>query len=441
MKIRVYQYPSKRADSYLTKIINRIESFPVKIERNVKKIGEKVKKEGDKVLIEFTQKFDGVLFKSSELKVTEEEIEKAYEKIPKKLLSAIRLAIKKVRKFHSQALPQSWFIEDGSNIILGQVVKPVEKAGIYIPGGKGGETPLVSTVIMTAVPAKVAGVEKIVMVSPPRKDKTLHPALLVAAKEAGVDEIYKVGGPWSIFGLAYGTETLPKVDVICGPGNIYVTIAKKLVSSWIGIDILAGPSEILIIADETADPEFVVWDLLAQAEHDPMSLAILITTSKKLTKEVKNLLPSALAKGFRSEIAERSLSQRGAIIITQNLEQAFFLANLIAPEHLELCIENSMEYLSMVKNAGAVFLGSFTPEAMGDYIAGPNHVLPTMGLARFCSSLSVEKFLKKINFLKYSLEDLKSEADKVILLAETENLPSHAEAVKVRIKKLRRDLK
>jgi len=435
MNIRVYQYPSKRAEVYLRKVINRIEDFPVSIEKNVKKIGEKVKKEGDKALIEFTNKFDGVLLKPEELKVSEEEIKKAYNQVSSELLSAIRLAIKKVKRFHSQELPQSWFIQDGSGIILGQMVRAVEKAGLYIPGGKGGETPLISTVIMTAVPAKIAGVEKVIMVSPPRKDKTLHPALLVAAKEAGVDEIYKVGGPWAIFGLAYGTETLPKVDVICGPGNIYVTVAKKLVSSFVGIDILAGPSEVLIIADETAEPEFVVWDLLAQAEHDPMSLAILITTSQKLAKKVKELLPQALAKGFRSEIAEKALSQRGAIIIVKSLEDAFSLANLIAPEHLELAIKNPMEYLPWIKNAGAVFLGDYTPEAMGDYIAGPNHVLPTMGLARFCSSLSAEKFLKKINFLKYSEADLQAEAEKVILLAETENLPSHAEAVRIRLKK------
>jgi histidinol dehydrogenase len=435
MKIRVYQYPSKRAEVYLRKVINRVEDFPVSIEKNVKKIGEKVKKEGDKALIEFTNKFDGVLLKPEELKVSEEEIKKAYNQVSSELLSAIRLAIKKVKRFHSQELPQSWFIQDGSGIILGQMVRAVEKAGLYIPGGKGGETPLISTVIMTAVPAKIAGVEKVIMVSPPRKDKTLHPALLVAAKEAGIDEIYKVGGPWAIFGLAYGTETLPKVDVICGPGNIYVTVAKKLVSSFVGIDILAGPSEVLIIADETAEPEFVVWDLLAQAEHDPMSLAILITTSQKLAKKVKELLPQALAKGFRSEIAEKALSQRGAIIIVKSLEDAFSLANLIAPEHLELAIKNPMEYLPWIKNAGAVFLGDYTPEAMGDYIAGPNHVLPTMGLARFCSSLSAEKFLKKINFLKYSEADLQAEAEKVILLAETENLPSHAEAVRIRLKK------
>jgi len=271
------------------------------------------------------------------------------------------------------------------------------------------------------------------MVSPPRKDKTLHPALLVAANEAGVDEIYKVGGPWSIFALAYGTETLPKVDIICGPGNIYVTTAKKLVSSFVGIDIIAGPSEVLIIADNTANPEFITYDLLAQAEHDPMSLSILITTSKKIAKEVKNLIPQALEKGIRGEIAKEALLKRGSIIMVKDIETAFFLANLIAPEHLEIMVKEPLDYLSLVKNAGAIFLGTFTPEAMGDYLAGPNHVLPTMGFARFTSSLSAEKFLKKINFLKYSPSALKKEAKEVILLAETENLPFHAEAVKIRL--------
>ena len=432
MKIRIFQYPSKKAKRYLQKIINRVEEFPKKIEKEVKKIGDKVKKEGDKALIEYTYKFDGVLLNKEDFKISKEEIERAYKEISPELFSAIKLAIEKVKKFHSQNLPQSWFIED-KGIFLGQMVKPVEKAGLYIPGGKGGETPLISTVIMTAVPAKIAGVEKIVMVSPPRKNKTLHPALLVAANEAGVDEIYKVGGPWSIFALAYGTETLPKVDIICGPGNIYVTTAKKIVSSFVGIDIIAGPSEVLIIADNTANPEFITYDLLAQAEHDPMSLSILITTSKKIAKEVKNLIPQALETGIRGEIAKSALLKRGSIIIVKDIETAFLLANLIAPEHLEIMVKDPLDYLPLVKNAGAVFLGTFTPEAMGDYLAGPNHVLPTMGFARFTSSLSAEKFLKKINFLKYSPSALKKEAKEVILLAETENLPFHAEAVKIRL--------
>ncbi|QER41940.1 histidinol dehydrogenase [Thermodesulfobacterium sp. TA1] len=438
MPLRVFSYPSKQAENYLKKLLNRVETFPAKKEKYVKNIGDRVRKLGDKALLEFTQTFDKVLLKPSDLKVKESEIERAYQEVSEDLVKAIKLAVEKVRRFHAKHLPTSWFIKEEKEVLLGQMITPVEAAGVYIPGGMSGETPLISTVVMTAVPAKLAGVKKVVMVSPPRKDGSLHPGLLVAAKEAGVDEIYKVGGPWAIFGLAYGTETLPKVDVICGPGNIYVTIAKKLVSSQVGIDILAGPSEVLIIADETANPEFVVWDLLAQAEHDPMSLSVLITTSSALIREVKRLIPTALAKGLRSEIAEKALKQRGAIFKVKTLEEAFYLANLIAPEHLELMIKDPVEHLFRVKNAGAVFLGAFTPEAVGDYIAGPNHVLPTMGLARFSSSLSPEKFLKKINFMKYSKEALAEEAAKVILLAETENLPSHAEAIRVRLKNLER---
>lgn len=435
MKIRVLRYPSKKAEVFIKKLENRMTSFSEKIEREVKRIGERVKKEGDKALGEYTLKFDGVLILPEELKVKEEEIERAYQEISEELFSAIKLAIEKVRNFHFKEIKQSWFeyVEEG--IVLGQLVRPIERVGLYIPGGKGGETPLISTVIMSAVPAKLAGVKKVIMVSPPRKDKTLHPALLVAAKESGVDEIYRVGGPWSIFGLAYGTETIPKVEMICGPGNIYVTLAKKLVSSWVGIDLLAGPSEVLIIADSSASSDFIVWDLLAQAEHDPHSLALFITSSSKLLKEVKEKLSLALKEGPRSEIAQKALSERGALILVKDLKMAFELANFIAPEHLEIMVENPWECLYLIKNAGAVFLGAYTPEALGDYIAGPNHILPTMGFSRFSSALSTEKFLKKINFMQYSFLALKKEAQAVINLAEAENLPFHAQAVKIRLKK------
>jgi len=432
--LKVLTYPSKRLDSYLKKLLSRVEEYPKKLEKYVEKIGEEVKKFGDKALIEYTARFDGVKLTSEELRVKEEEIERAYELVDKELLSAIHYALQKIKRFHEKALPLSWFEHFEDEIILGQLVRPVERVGIYIPGGKGGETPLISTVLMTAIPAKLAGVKKLVMVSPPRKDGNLHPALLCAAKESGVDEIYKIGGPWSIFALAYGTESIPKVDLICGPGNIYVTLAKKLVSFHTGIDFLAGPSEVLIIADEKANPEYIVWDLLAQAEHDPMSLSLLITPSKKILQEVKRLLPLALEKGLRSEIAKEAIKKRGALIKVKTMEEAFYLANLIAPEHLEIMTDNPEQYLPLVKNAGAVFLGLYTPEAIGDYLAGPNHVLPTMGLSRFASSLSSEKFLKKINFMKYSKEALFKEAQKVIKLAEEENLPFHAEAVKIRIK-------
>lgn len=436
--LKVLKYPSPQAERFLKKLLERVEEYPKKIERYVEKIGLEVKKRGDLALLEYTSKFDGVILDKDDLRVDEKEIDSAYKKIDNKLLTAIRDSIQKVKSFHSKALPLSWFDFKATGITLGQVVRPLESAGLYIPGGKGGETPLISTVIMTAVPARLAGVKNIFLVSPPRKDKSLHPALLVAGKEAGVDAIFRIGGPWSIFALAYGTESIPKVEIICGPGNIYVTLAKKLVSFQVGIDFLAGPSEVLIIADDSADPEFVVWDLLAQAEHDPLSMSLLITTSRKLLKEVKGLIPQALSKGFRREIAEESLRKRGALIHVDSIDLAFELANLIAPEHLEIMTQNPFEYLSKVKNAGAVFLGAYTPEAIGDYMAGPNHVLPTMGLARFTSALSAEKFLKKINFMQYTPSALVAEAEKVITLATAENLPSHAEALKVRLKRRER---
>lgn len=435
--LRVLSYPSLRADRFLKKLLTRIEEYPKKLERSVERIGQEVKRRGDAALLEYTLRFDGVQLDREELRVREREIDEAYQRIEGSLLEAIRLAIHKVKSFHEKALPLSWFDFREGGITLGQIVRPVESAGLYIPGGKGGETPLISTVIMTAVPARIAGVEKIYLVSPPRKDKSLHPALLVAAKEAGVDAIFRIGGPWSIFALANGTESIPKVEIICGPGNIYVTLAKKLVSFQVGIDFLAGPSEVLIVADESADPEFVVWDLLAQAEHDSLSMSLLITPSRKLLKEVQRLIPQALSRGYRREIAEESLRKRGALIRVESLNVAFELANLIAPEHLEIMTQNPFEHLNKVKNAGAVFLGAYTPEAMGDYMAGPNHVLPTMGLARFTSALSAEKFLKRINFIQYTPSALHREAEKVIHLAEAENLPSHAEAVRVRLKKRR----
>lgn len=431
--LRTLTYPSAKCEAYLKTLENRISAYPAKLERYLKKIAEDVKKRGDSALLEYTERFDKVKLTANTLRIKDEEIERAYREVSEELLSAIRLAIKQVRQFHEKNLPQSWIESFTKGIIVGQVVRPVSSCGLYIPGGKGGETPLISTVIMTAVPAKIAGVPRLIMVSPPRVDGSLHPALLVSAKEAGVDEVYRVGGPWSIFALAYGTETIPKVDLICGPGNIYVTLAKKLVAFQTGIDFLAGPSEVVVVADGSANPKFVVWDLLAQAEHDPESLSILITPSKKLAKAVKNLLPKEMSILPRKEIAEKALKKHGAIIVVSSLDEAMELVNRIAPEHLELAVENPEELLFEVKNAGAVFLGHYTPEAMGDYLAGPNHVLPTMGLARFASALSADKFLKKINFLKYTKLAMFAQAKEVVTLANAESLFAHAQAVRVRL--------
>jgi len=433
--LRLLNYPSARCEAYLKSLENRVSAYPSKLEGYLKKIAREVKKRGDSALLDYTERFDKVRLNVDVLKVKDEEIERAYEKVSLELLSAIRLAIKQVRQFHERNLPQSWIESFTQGIVVGQLVRPVSSCGLYIPGGKGGETPLISTVIMTAIPAKIAGVPRVIMVSPPRVDGSLHPALLISAREACVDEVYRVGGPWSIFALAFGTETIPKVDLICGPGNIYVTLAKKLVAFQTGIDFLAGPSEVVVVADSSANPRYVVWDLLAQAEHDEESLSILITTSRELAKEVKSLITKEVATLPRKEIAEKALKKRGAIILVPTLEVAVELVNRIAPEHLELAVEEPEELLFEIKNAGAVFLGHYTPEALGDYIAGPNHVLPTMGLARFASSLSADKFLKKINFLKYSKPALLSQAKEVITLANVENLYAHAQAVKIRVER------
>ncbi|MCS7149596.1 MAG: histidinol dehydrogenase [Caldimicrobium sp.] len=435
--IRILKYPSSRVERFLASLSSRLETYPSRLERSVRSIGRSVQREGDIALCKFTSKFDQVDLKPEEFRISEDEIQRAYKEIDERLLEAIRLAVAKVRNFHARILPQSWFESTDDGCLLGQLIKPVDSAGLYIPGGKGGETPLISTVVMTAIPAKLAGVKRVIMCSPPRGDKSLHPALLVAAKETGVDEIYRVGGPWSIFAMAHGTENIPKVDVICGPGNIYVTLAKKIVSFQVGIDLLAGPSEVVIVADDNADADFVVWDLLAQAEHDPQSMSILLTTSGRLIREVKAKLKDALSRGLRSEIAREALQKRGALIKVNTIDEAFKIANTIAPEHLELLVANPEAYLACIKNAGAVFLGAHTPEAVGDYIAGPNHVLPTMGLARFSSGLSVDRFLKRINFIKYSPQALKQDGPRVITMALNENLPSHAEAVAVRLRKMK----
>lgn len=434
--IRVLKYPSKRAEIFLRRIFRRVEEFPKNLVRAVEKIGRDVLKEGDQALIKYTEQFDGVTLNVEEFRVSAEEIEKAFLQVDRTLIEAIKIAEQRIRAFHERALQQSWFFSDDFGSLLGQLITPVESAGLYIPGGKGGETPLISTVLMTAIPAKIAGVKRVVVVSPPRRDKTLHPGLLIACHIAGVDEIYRVGGPWSIFALAYGTQTISPVELICGPGNIYVTLAKKIVSERVGIDLIAGPSEVLIIADSKADSEFIVWDLFAQAEHDPMSLSLLISPSRALISKVKDLISKALKETERADIIEEALRKRGALIEVDSLETAFELANRIAPEHLEILVENPEAWLPYVKNAGAVFLGSFTPEAVGDYLAGPNHVLPTMGFARFMSGLSVDRFIKKVNFIRFSPEGLKRLGDAVVTLALNENLPAHAEAVKVRLRKM-----
>jgi histidinol dehydrogenase len=315
------------------------------------------------------------------------------------------------------------------------LVNPVDAVGVYVPGATGGKTPLVSTVLMTAIPAKIAGVAKIAMVTPSTKAGGVNPHLLVAAKKVGIDEVYKIGSAWAIGALAYGTRTIPKVDVIVGPGNIYVTLAKKIVAGTVGIDMIAGPSEVLVIADDTARPDFAVADLLSQAEHDVLSSAVLITSSPKIAAAVAGEVKVQLAALSRQEVARQSLKSFGAIFLVNNLDTAAELANRIAPEHLELHIRDPFDYVGRIRNAGAVFLGPYTPEPVGDYIAGPNHVLPTAGTARFASALSVDHFIKKTSIIHYSRRAFKKEAKEVIRLAEIEGLDAHAKSIQVRLSK------
>jgi histidinol dehydrogenase len=313
------------------------------------------------------------------------------------------------------------------------MVNPVDATGVYVPGARGGETPLVSTVLMTAIPAKIAGVEDIVMVTPSTKTGGINPHLLVAAKKVGIKNIYKIGSAWAIAALAYGTETIPRVDVIAGPGNIYVTLAKKIVSGTVGIDMIAGPSEVLVIADDNANPEFAAADLLSQAEHDVLSSAILVTDSGKIAREVAAEVDKQLVTLPRRDIARESLKRFGAVLVVKDLEAAIALANRIAPEHLELQIDDPFDYVGRIRNAGAVFLGHYTPEPVGDYMAGPNHVLPTAGTARFASALSVDHFVKTSSIIHYSRTAFKREAADIIRLAETEGLDAHARSIKVRL--------
>ncbi len=431
--MQIFKLDSEEGKAFLQRLIHRFEALPKEYEKTVLEIISEVKERGDLALIEYTRRFDCPDFRLEDLPVPEREIEASYAKVDPEILEAIRLAVKNVRHFHEKQREHSWFETRPNGTLSGQIVRPVERAGLYVPGGKRGETPLVSTVIMGAIPAKVAGVERLVMVSPPTQEGKLHPALLVAAKEAGVDEIYRVGSAWAIAALALGTNTVPKVDVICGPGNIYVTMAKKIFMGEVGIDMIAGPSEILILADQSAQPAWLAADLLSQAEHDPMATAVLLTDSPKLAKKTLKEVEKQIKKLPRREIAARALQDRGGILVVENIFQALSLANEIAPEHLELCVNDPWALIPYVKHAGAVFLGHHTPEAIGDYIAGPNHILPTIGCARYAQALGVQNFLKKISLVSYSPEALNEEGAAVIRLAELEGLEAHARSVKIRL--------
>lgn len=432
--MKIYNYPSKSAEKRLSSIVNRGLVFTKKDVQTVTRILEDVKKNGDRALIKYTNRFDSPDLTTESIRVTREEIEKAVKTVDRSFVRALNRAASQIESFHGQQTSNSWMNTQRAGTLLGQIVTPVDTVGVYVPGGVGGETPLVSSLLMGVIPAKVAGVKQILMTTPPTKDGAVNPHLLAAAKKVGVNSIYKVGSAWAIAALAFGTETIPKVDVIVGPGNIYVTLAKKLVAGTVGVDMVAGPSEILVIADTTAEPEFVAADLLSQAEHDKLASAVFLTDSIKMAKAVAFALDEQLKKLPRSEIARKSLERFGAIMVVPDLETAIEISNRIAPEHLELQIQDPLTYIGIIRNAGALFLGNYTPESVGDYIAGPNHVLPTAGTARFSSALSVDTFIKKTNLIQYSKAAFKREARDIIRLAEIEGLDAHARSVKIRLK-------
>jgi histidinol dehydrogenase len=402
-------------------------------EATVREVLQAVKRQGDRAVLHYTEEYDQLTLKSEDLRVTGAELEAAYHQVPQELLEAIRLACRQVEAFHRQRVPKSWVQFGENEIVLGKRYTPVDRAGLYIPGGRAAYP---STLIMNAIPAKVAKVPRIVITTPPSLDGAVNPAVLVAAQEVGVQEIYRVGGAQAIAALAYGTETIPKVDVITGPGNIYVTLAKKLVYGTVGIDSLAGPSEVLIIADAQANPVHVAADMLAQAEHDPMAAAILITTDASLAMLVVAEVKQQLMNHPRKLLTEKAIAHYGLVIVVDSLDAAAELSNEFAPEHLELEVVDPWNLLEKIRHAGAIFLGNSTPEAVGDYLAGPNHTLPTSGSARYASALGVETFLKHSSLIQYSPTALRQVATAIDTLATAEGLPSHADSVKLRVQEL-----
>ncbi|MEE1517828.1 MAG: histidinol dehydrogenase [Lachnospiraceae bacterium] len=415
-------------DDLLKRSPNNYDSYA----STVNEIVNNVRENGDKAVAEYTLKFDKVELNADTILVTREEIEEAYKYVEENdegLVDVIKASAKNVRDYHMMQKQYSWFDSKPDGTMLGQKITPIEKAGVYVPGGKAAYP---SSVLMNIIPAKVAGVEKIVMVTPPGKDGKVNPGTLVAADIAGVDEIYKVGGAQAIAALAFGTETIPKVDKIVGPGNIFVALAKKAVFGFVSIDSIAGPSEILVLADETANPRFVAADLLSQAEHDEMASAILVTTSQELANKVSEEVDNFVKVLSRKEILEKSLENYGYILVTDSMKDAIDVANEIASEHLEIVTKNPFDTMTRIKNAGAIFLGEYSSEPLGDYFAGPNHVLPTNGTAKFFSPLGVDDFIKKSSIISYSREALEKIHKDIEHFATSEQLTAHANSIKVR---------
>ena len=427
--MRTLKLTKETIQNILTDLLKRSPNNYTQYESSVNEIISNVRSKGDQAVFDYTQKFDGATVTADNIEVTEDEIAEAYDLVDPKLLEVIRKAKENIRVYHEKQKQYSWFDSSIPGTMLGQKVTPIAKAGVYVPGGKAVYP---SSVLMNIMPAKVAGVEEIIMTTPCNKAGKVNPSTLVAAKEAGADRVFKVGGAQAIAALAFGTESIPKVDKIVGPGNIYVALAKKAVFGHVSIDSIAGPSEILVLADETANPRFVAADLLSQAEHDELASAILITTSEKLAEEVSKEVDAFCEVLSRKAIIEKSLENYGYILIAPNLDIAIETANEIASEHMEIVTANPFEVMTKIKNAGAIFLGEYSSEPLGDYFAGPNHVLPTNGTAKFFSPLSVDDFIKKSSIISYSRDALHAVYKDIAQFADCEQLTAHANSIRVR---------
>ena len=429
MHMRIQKLNSDTKKNLLEDLLKRSPNNYGQYEASVKEILDKVKEEKDAAVFAYTAKFDGAELTADTIEVTDAEIEEAYAQVDDTLLTVIRKAKDNIESYHAKQRQNSWFDSKPDGTILGQKITPLHRVGVYVPGGKAVYP---SSVLMNVMPAKVAGVDEIIMVTPPGKNGKVSPNTLVAAKEAGVDKIYKVGGAQAIAALAYGTESIPKVDKIVGPGNIYVALAKKAVYGHVSIDSIAGPSEILVVADETANPRYVAADLLSQAEHDELASEILVTTSEKLAHEVSDQVDGFLKELSRAEIISKSLDNYGYILLADTMEDVIDVANEIASEHLEIQTKNPFEVMTKIRNAGAIFIGEYASEPLGDYFAGPNHILPTNGTAKFFSPLSVDDFIKKSSIISYSREALQKVHKDIESFAKAEQLTAHANSIHVR---------
>ena len=426
--LNIYRYKTAECDGFLAKLKKRAQSPSPEIVKTVTDILSDVEQNGDAAVLKYTEKFDGVSLGADTLELKKSDLEKYAADVDEKLYLAMQRAAENIKKYHEKQLRQSFFDTDDTNKTVGMKIRPVKRAGIYVPGGSAAYP---SSVLMNCIPAKVAGVPEIIMTTPLRDGK-IPPAVAAAALISGVDRVFLCGGAQAIAALAYGTQTIPQVDVIAGPGNIYVATAKRLVYGTVNIDMIAGPSEVMTVADKSANPKYIAADLLSQAEHDALASSVLITDSEKLAKETSKELSLQLSKLERQNIAGKSVENYGAAIICENMDEAFSLANEIAPEHMEILTENPFADLSKVRNAGSIFLGEYSPEPLGDYFAGPNHVLPTNGTARFSSPLSVDTFIKKSGVIYYTKKGLDEYKDDIIRFADAEGLTAHANSVKIR---------